>query len=66
MGSDRNSYSFKVLWLSLLNDEDPFKNGSTRVLTTFLPKSKEINFRRAADSVDPGQILLNLEPSKLL
>ena len=65
MGSDRNSNSFKLLWLSLLNDEDPFKNGSTRVLT-FLPKSKEINFRQAADSVDPGQILLNLEPSKLL
>ena len=45
------------------NDEDPFKNESTRVLTTFLPLQVYGDFfrrSRAANSVDPGPILFKL------
>ena len=39
MGSDRNSNSYKlfmVVLVTLKNNEDPFKNESTRVLAIFL------------------------------
>ena len=47
------------------NDEDPFKNERTRVLTTVLPLQVYGDFfrrSRAASSVDPGPILPNFKP----
>ena len=54
-----------VVFVTCKNDEDPFKNESTRVPTTFLPLVVNGYFyrrSRAANSVVPGQILLNFEP----
>ena len=57
--------AFMVVLVTCKNDEDPFKNESTRVLTTFLPLQVYGDFfrrSRVAKSVDPGQILPNFEP----
>ena len=57
-----------VVLVTCKNDEDPFKNKSIRVLMTFLPLYKcKLDgdfFRRsrAANSVDPGQILPKFKP----
>ena len=54
-----------VVLVTCKNDENPFKNESTRVLTTFLPLYVYGDFfrcLRAANSADPGQILPNFEP----
>ena len=69
MGSGRNSNSSKFLWLSLLPARmmKIHKNGSTKVLTIFLPLEVYGDFfrrSRAAHSVDPGQILPNFEPTQ--
>ena len=58
-------HAFIVVYVTCKNDEDPFKNESTRVLTSFIPlKVYGEHFRRsrAANSVDPGQILPNFKP----
>ena len=47
------------------NDEDPFKNESARVLTTFLPLYVYGDFfrrSRVANSAEPCPILPNFEP----
>ena len=53
-----------VVLVTCKNDEDPSKNESTRVLTTFLPLKVYGEFfrrSRAANSVDPGRILPNFK-----
>ena len=54
-----------VVIVTCQNDEDPLKNESTRVLTTFLLLKVYGDFfrcPRAVNSVDPGPILPNFEP----
>ena len=48
--------AFIVVLETCKNDEDPSKNESIRVLTTFYRHS------RAANSIDPCSILLNFKP----
>ena len=54
-----------VVLVTCKNDEDPFKNESTRVLTTLLPLLVYWDFlrrSRKANSLDPAPILPNFEP----
>ena len=56
--------AFIVVLDTCKNDEDPSKNESTRLLTTFLSYVYGDFFRHsmAANSVNPGQVLPNFEP----
>ena len=61
--------AFMVALVTCKNDDDPIKNESTRVLTTFLQLKVYGDFfrcSRAANSADPGPILPNFEPIQAL
>ena len=54
-----------VALVTCKNDEDPFQNESTRVLTTFLPLEVYEDFfkrSRVANSADTGPVLQNFKP----
>ena len=59
--------AFIIALVTCKNEEDPFKNKGTRVVTTFLPLKVYGDFSRrsrAANSSVPGRILSHLEPMR--